>query len=256
MVFVETNVSTPGAAQAITDTLRAMWSAGEVDVIIMARGGGDAVQLLPFSDEALCRTICDSPVPIVSAIGHEGDRPLCDEVADLRCGTPSLAAAAVVPDRAALIAELDGWRGRARTAAVLRAEHAGVQLAAIEPSRALTSGLAVASERLTRAAHRLPLVHPARQAPLAARRLTSIDHQGPLRVRLAAQRARLTAGRRHLDALDPTRVLARGYAIVRTGDGRVVRRAADTAQGDALDVQLAEGRLRTRVEQVEEGPRP
>jgi exodeoxyribonuclease VII large subunit len=253
MVFTETNVSAPGAAQAMVETLKAMWSSGEVDVVIMARGGGDAAQMLPFSDEELCRAICESPVPIVSAIGHEGDRPLCDEVADLRCGTPSLAAAAVVPDQAALAAELAGLRHASRSAALTTLDRASGRLAAIEPWRALASGVSVASGRLGRAAHRLPLLHPARQLPSASQRLTAVEHRAPVRMRLQSQHTRLAAGRRHLEALDPTRVLTRGYAIVRTPDGQVLRRAGDTRTGSELDVQLARGRLTARVEEVDDG---
>src|SRR5207247_9071158 len=94
-------------------------------VIVLARGGGDATQLLPFSDEDLCRAVCRCTKPVVSAVGHEGDRPLCDEVADLRCGTPSIAAAAVVPDRAALDATIDRLLAEAHLAASRPAHVAG-----------------------------------------------------------------------------------------------------------------------------------
>jgi exodeoxyribonuclease VII large subunit len=252
VVFSETNVSAPGAAQAITESLRALWTVADVEVIIMARGGGDAVQLLPFSDEELCRAICDSPVPIVSAIGHEGDRPLCDEVADLRCGIPSLAAAAVVPDQAALTAQLTGLRQAVLIGTRAAIERSAGRLETIEPWRALASGMTVATERLGRVAHRMPLLHPTRQLPSAGQRLAALDHRAPMRMRLQSERSRLVAGHRHLEALDPTRVLARGYAIVRTADGQVLRRAADTVAGRELDVRLARGRLGVRVEEVDD----
>ena len=104
----ETTVSGPGAALSIVDALQRLSSRPDVDVLVLARGGGDATALLPWSDEELCRAVAACPVPVVSAIGHESDRPLCDEVADLRCGTPSIAAHAVVPDRHQLEAELAG----------------------------------------------------------------------------------------------------------------------------------------------------
>jgi len=122
MLVAETQVSGPGAAVSIMAALAALAAEPQVEVVILARGGGDATQLLAWSDEELCRAVCACPIPVVSAIGHEGDRPLCDDVADLRCGTPSLAAAAVVPDRAALLAELAGWRDQARTAVLRRSE--------------------------------------------------------------------------------------------------------------------------------------
>jgi exodeoxyribonuclease VII large subunit len=104
--FAETMVSGPGAAMSILSALDVLVRRPGVEVVILARGGGDATQLLPWSDEELCRAVSGCPVPVVSAIGHEGDRPLCDDVADLRCGTPSLAASAVVPDRSALEGEV------------------------------------------------------------------------------------------------------------------------------------------------------
>ncbi|MDQ3756625.1 MAG: exodeoxyribonuclease VII large subunit, partial [Actinomycetota bacterium] len=79
VLFVETNVSGPGAAEAVTRTLEALDERPDVDVIVLARGGGDAAQMLPFSDELLCRAIAAARTPVVSAIGHDGDRPLCDE---------------------------------------------------------------------------------------------------------------------------------------------------------------------------------
>src|SRR3984957_18466872 len=111
--FEETTVSGPGAAVAIVDALHAVVTRPGVEVVILARGGGDGPSLLPWSTEGVCRAVVDCPVPVVSAIGHEGDRPLCDEVADLRYGTPSMAAGAIVPDRAALTATLQGLLVRA-----------------------------------------------------------------------------------------------------------------------------------------------
>ena len=99
MEFAEVQVSGPGAAEAVMRRAARLRRPAEIEVIVLARGGGDATQLLTFSDEELCRAIGLAATPVVSAIGHEGDRPLCDEVADLRCGTPSIAAAAVVPSK-------------------------------------------------------------------------------------------------------------------------------------------------------------
>ena len=102
----ETTVSGPGAAVSIIDALQRLSLRPEVDVVVLARGGGDATALLPWSDEELCRAVAACPLPVVSAIGHESDRPLCDEVADQRFGTPSMAAHAVVPDREGLREDL------------------------------------------------------------------------------------------------------------------------------------------------------
>jgi exodeoxyribonuclease VII large subunit len=106
----ETYVQGPRAAGAIIETLRALCRE-DVDVIVLARGGGSFEDLLPFSDERLVRAVAACPVPVVSAVGHEQDTPLCDLAADARASTPSMAARLVVPDLAELLQRLD--RGRA-----------------------------------------------------------------------------------------------------------------------------------------------
>ncbi len=231
VVFREVPVSGPSAVDAIIGALRDLDARPTVDVIILARGGGDATQLLPFSDEELCRAICDSSTPVVAAIGHEGDRPLCDEVVDLRCGTPSLAAAAVVPDRDALAAELTAWWARAETAVTRRLVEASNRLAAVDRDRAITAGVQRAGERLARAAGRLELVHPKRRLEPAA--------------------GALAAARREMEALSPARVLERGYAVVRSSDDQsVVRSARSVAAGAGLEITLASGRLTATVDEA------
>jgi exodeoxyribonuclease VII large subunit len=265
-------VSGSGAALAIMEALQELATDPEMGVIIVARGGGDATQLLPFSDEELCRAIAACPVPVISAIGHESDRPLCDEVADLRCGTPSLAAAAIVPDRQSLHSDLERAGTAARSAVQLAAEASARRLAAVDTFGAVRAGAVLATGRLSRAEARVRALHPRRQLAECSRRLGGIDSRRPA-VR-AAQQARghllavdwrrpatnqllrsadrLAADARHLAALSPARVLHRGYAVVRR-KGSVVRRAGQVAPGQAVDVQLAAGRLAARVEEVADG---
>ena len=270
--FWETNVSGPGAALAIIETLQGLAADREVGVIILARGGGDATQLLPFSDEELCRAIADCRVPVVSAIGHEGDRPLCDDVADLRCGTPSLAAAAVVPDRDKVIAELDGAQTAARMAVRRQLEAGATRLVAVDTGEAVRAGVALAAGRLSRVEDRVRVLHPRRQLAESARRLATVDRRAPARRTLQGARDqlsvvdwrrpaadkmrrsadRLAADARHLSALSPARVLQRGYAVVRV-EGTVIRRANQVIAGQPVEVQLAEGRLAARVEEVLDG---
>jgi exodeoxyribonuclease VII large subunit len=107
LVVAETLVQGPHAASAIARALDAVASEPEVDVVIIARGGGSFEDLLPFSDEGLVRAVAASPVPVVSAVGHEQDTPLCDLAADVRASTPTAAARLVVPDLAELLAALD-----------------------------------------------------------------------------------------------------------------------------------------------------
>jgi exodeoxyribonuclease VII large subunit len=109
VLVAETYVQGPRAAGAVVEALRALCREG-VDVIVVARGGGSFEDLLPFSDERLVRAIADCPVPVVSAVGHEQDTPLCDLAADVRTSTPSVAGRLVVPDLAQLLERLDRSR--------------------------------------------------------------------------------------------------------------------------------------------------
>lgn len=254
VIYVPTNVSGPGAADAMIAALAVLDARDDVEVIVLARGGGDAAQLLPFSDEALCRAICACATLVVSAVGHDGDRPLCDEVADHRYGTPSLAAAAVVPARSELEAGLEALRTRARVLIEQRVAAHGARLAAMDRRRALEAGFAVASHRLAEGASRLQLVHPARSVAAADGRLARIDWRHGVIGRTGHEQERLAGARRHLDALSPARVLERGYAVVRTADGSVVRGADQLRTGDVLEVQLARGAAGAVVHEVH-GPR-
>jgi exodeoxyribonuclease VII large subunit len=110
LVVAETYVQGPRAAGAITDALRMVSAEPEVDVVIVARGGGSFDDLLPFSDERLVRAIADCPVPVVSAVGHEQDTPLADLAADVRASTPSVAGRLVVPDLSELLERLANSR--------------------------------------------------------------------------------------------------------------------------------------------------
>jgi exodeoxyribonuclease VII large subunit len=110
VLVAETYVQGPRAAGAVVEALRALCREG-VDVVVVARGGGSFEDLLPFSDERLVRAIADCPVPVVSAVGHEQDTPLCDLAADVRASTPSVAGRVVVPDLSQLLERLDRARG-------------------------------------------------------------------------------------------------------------------------------------------------
>ena len=204
VVLAETYVQGPRAAVAVTDAVRRL--AEIVDVIVVARGGGSFEDLLPFSDERLVRAIAGCPVPVVSAVGHEQDTPLCDLAADVRASTPTAAARLVVPDVGELREQLD----RAR------------------------AGLARGARRsLDRHAQRLVHAHDRlRRAPalLVERRRAGLEQ---------------TAGR--LRALSPRSTLNRSYAIVRAKD-EIVRSPAAVESGDAIDVEVSEGRFGARVD--------
>ena len=129
VLVCETRVQGAGAARAIVTALRALAGRDGVDVVVLARGGGSFEDLLPFSDEAVVRAVAECPVPVVSAVGHEQDTPLCDLAADARAATPTAAAALVVPDVRELRTSLDALHRRLGLSARGRLERRTTQLA-------------------------------------------------------------------------------------------------------------------------------
>jgi exodeoxyribonuclease VII large subunit len=254
VVFYETTVSGPTASQAIVEAIRALGLAQGIQVVVLARGGGDAPSLLPWSTEEVCRAVAECPVPVVSAIGHEGDRPLCDEVADLRCPTPSIAATVVVPDVAGLSRQADEVMQRAARAlgsATLKAER---RLEAVEPSRVLAGRFERASFRLDRAEIQLRSCHPRVALRSAEERLAGTPWRHLAWERLGRAAGRLDSERRHLGALSPQRTLDRGYAVVTGRDSKVLRRASEAAPGETIEVKLSQGSLQASVTGVSAAP--
>ncbi len=265
--FLECTVQGPGASAGIEAALDELLADPGVEVVILARGGGDATQLLPWSDEQLCRAVAAAGVPVVAAIGHEGDRPLVDEVVDLRCGTPSMAAARVVPRRADLQAQLDTALLAAERHLARRVDGAGARLERTAPARALGGAADRAVRRLDRAGAGLAAAHPAISLERARGRLGRCDWRGPTvtavgraDLRLARcdwrgpavaatgrAKLRLAALADRLHDLGPGQVLRRGYAVVRDEAGGVVRDPAALARGDRLDIEVAAGRFTAAV---------
>lgn len=205
--------------------IRALDADPEVDVIIVARGGGDFQNLLPFSDEAVVRAAAACETPLVSAIGHENDRPLLDEVADLRASTPTDAAKRVVPDVSDELAKVQQVRSRLLTRVTGLIGTEIDRLAQIRSRPALASASWIIDQR--------------------AEELTRFVARGVELTTRGLERAHLdlTERRGQLRALSPQHTLDRGYAIVQTGAGAVVRDAAETSAGDDLVVTLARGRI-------------
>jgi exodeoxyribonuclease VII large subunit len=230
VLVAETYVQGPRAAGAVVDALARVSAADEVDVVVVARGGGSFEDLLPFSDERLVRAIAACPVPVVSAVGHEQDTPLCDLAADVRASTATAAAKLVVPDAAELRARLDGSRTALARCARRRVERAGEQLVAGRERLQRAPG-----RGLERARHRLEVAHGRlERAPALA---------------VERRRATLESAAGRLRALSPRATLERGYAIVRAEAG-VLRSATAVETGDRIDVELAEGAVGARVEDV------
>jgi exodeoxyribonuclease VII large subunit len=231
VVVAETYVQGPRAAGEIVAAIGALCEEPDVDVVILTRGGGSFEDLLPFSDERVVRAVAGCPVPVVSAVGHEQDTPLCDLAADVRASTPTAAGKLVVPELAELWSKLDrAHEGLARN--VLRLLERDRQRLARSVER-LRTGPRIAVQRdrlrLERTRERLRL------APLLA---------------VERKRAALENSAAKLVALSPLQTLRRGYAIIRTESGGVVVATGDVSEGARVEVTLAEGGFGARVEDV------
>jgi exodeoxyribonuclease VII large subunit len=222
-----TAVQGPSAVAQIVEALRELDAHPEVDVIVIARGGGSVEDLLPFSDETLCRAIAACRTPVVSAVGHEPDNPLCDLVADLRAATPTDAAKKIVPDmnaELARVAELRHRSARALRNWVGREQHT---LTALRSRPALADPTRMITERVVE-------VERARAA--ARRDVTRL---------VAAESERVGHLGARLSTLGPAATLARGYAVVQRVDreSAVLRSTADAPSGTMLRIRLSDGAL-------------
>jgi exodeoxyribonuclease VII large subunit len=223
-----------GAAAEIAAAIRRASVRAEVDVLILARGGGSLEDLWAFNEEAVARAIRECRIPVVAGIGHEVDFTIADFAADVRAPTPSGAAELAVPDHtewlralAASAARLAGaWRRRAATC----------------------------RERLNWLAMRLARVHPRERLTLRAQRLDELEARlgRALGTALAAARARLLAATRTLNAVSPLATLERGYAILVTADGRLVRAAREVAPGEAVAARTGRGTVHATVTRTED----
>jgi exodeoxyribonuclease VII large subunit len=231
---LEAAVQGPAAVPQLLAALERLDRDPEVEVIVLARGGGSFEDLLPFSDERLVRAVAACSTPVVSAIGHEQDTPLVDHAADVRAGTPSLAARLIVPDHAELSAGLAALMARA--------------------GRALEGRTHSYRESLELLAARPAFADP--RSWITTRRATLLMTRGGLDrwpvQRLERERTRLDHARDRLRLLGPAATLERGYAIVQDAGGGVVTATAKVAAGDRIAVRLSDGRLAARVEEVSE----
>lgn len=218
------------AVGEVIAALKSLDADPEVDVIIVARGGGDFQNLLVFSDEMLVRTAAECSTPIVSAIGHEADRPLLDEVADLRASTPTDAAKRVVPD----VAE----------------ELSHVQQARSRIGARVTSLITTEIDRIGQLRSRPVLVSPAWLVDVRADELTRYVARGAELVDRLIERAHTSVAELtgQLRALSPQRTLDRGYAIAQLPGGGILRRIADATAGTPLLLTLTDGTVGTTVD--------
>jgi exodeoxyribonuclease VII large subunit len=188
-----------------------------IEALVLARGGGSREDLAVFDGERLARALAAVPIPVICGIGHEDDVTIADLVADYRAATPTAALVAVLPDRSQMIRSLAQERGHLL--------------------RMLTHRITAARQNLGARREQLKLLHPAR---LVRQRQQWLDQRRQL-----------------LQALSPRHLLARGFSLLRDGEGRLLRSVLQIRAGDPLSAELADGRLTLQVQGVEpEAPRP
>jgi exodeoxyribonuclease VII large subunit len=254
LLLYPVRVQGEGAAEQIVQALRyfslpaRQQLRGEVDVIILARGGGSLEDLWAFNEEMVARAIVASRIPVISAVGHETDFTIADFVADQRAPTPSAAAELVIESKVQLHRQIDALRQGLEKAAAYRiqtlwraVENKAVARA-FERVRALVRKRAQQVDDLERRLRRQDVrtrLHQGRErsAELAGR----LQHT--LRLRLEREHSRLALAAAQLHQLGPQAVLDRGYALVAGPDGRLVRDPAQVRPGDRLDVHVSKGRF-------------
>ena len=264
VVLYPTPVQGDGAAEQIAAAIRTAGARAEVDVLIVCRGGGSIEDLWSFNEEVVARAVADCPIPLVSGVGHETDFTICDFAADVRAPTPTAAAELVTPDRAALLARAGELRRRLAHALERQlhnkaqrldllarrlthpGERIGRQRERLERDRRLLAQLAAMRVDRARLAFDALAGRLARAEPALAARERQLAQEAARLRRAAAQlllqrQTRVERQAERLAALNPSAVLARGYAIVQRQDGRAARDPAELQQGERVKLRLALG---------------
>ena len=231
-VQAETAVQGERAVPELLRALAALDARSDVDVIVITRGGGSLEDLLPFSDEGLCRAIAACSTVVVSAVGHERDVPLCDLVADRRASTPTDAARLIVPDARQELENIERLRSSARRCAERAVVRARERLEALAARPALRSAdYWVVSRR-----------------EALGRLRAALDGAPQRAVATRAERAGQLVAR--LRAVGPQATLERGYAIVIDDGGHAVRDSAALQAGERVELRLARGGAGALIEEV------
>ncbi len=224
-------VAVQGAAAVVevSEALRELESIEDVDVIIITRGGGSFEDLLPFSDESLVRLAASCETPIVSAIGHEKDSPLLDLVADYRASTPTDAAKRVVPDIEQEIADLNKIRDRMY--------------------RRLVSTIDYELNQIAQLRNRPVMKDPSVMVKVRVDELNALrdrSHRG-FKALLEIEKKEIKGVIAHLRSLSPQSTMDRGYSVVQSDDGNIVRDATKLKAGAVLRIRAAKGEARASV---------
>ncbi len=274
VVVAGVQVEGEGAAAEIVSGLQILAEEPGIDVIILGRGGGSYEDLMPFNAEEVARAVSESPIPVVTGIGHEPDTSIADMVADARASTPTAAAEAVAPDSVAVAASLEtqGRRlGRALSHHIATFEHRlslmadrpvfvvpevllgqraqTVDLLAAGLTRAIPAMVERRTEAVLRSRDALRRLGPRLLDPEASELARSRERARTAGVELLERSGRdVGQYAARLEDLSPLAILGRGYAVCYEHDGTILRAASSVAPGARVDVRLAEGILGCIVE--------
>jgi exodeoxyribonuclease VII large subunit len=263
-----------GSVEAVCRGIEYFSNSGWPDVVIVARGGGSLEDLWTFNEEAVARAIAASPVPVISAVGHETDFTIADFVADLRAATPSAAAELVICPREQIIDQLTVFdhkllqatryrlamaaralheRGVERASAVLHRNVGRLQQRVDELDYRMRGRFqtvaAIRRKRLQELTARLRSLDLRLRVARARRRLETADTAAAqlIRLRLTRAHGRLNPLIAHLTQLSPLKILERGYAIVTNQDGLIVKQPGDAPAESKVDIRIAQGKIAARV---------
>ena len=253
VVVLPAKVQGEGAAAEMVEMLRLAQELEIFDLLVIGRGGGSLEDLWAFNEESLIRAVAASPVPVISAVGHEIDFTLCDFAADVRAETPS-AAAELISSHFVACAERAIQAGEAMTGAledalaraVERLDHARSRLRLLSPGAQIEQGYLRLDDFANRLGAALRASTQERRQQLADLR-TRLAHASP-EIRVQQDSQRLLALWKRLQAASPASVLNRGFAIVRDDAGQPVMRRAKIISGQALAAEFADGTARVRAE--------
>lgn len=220
------------AAAQICNAIKKFNELSNVDVIIIARGGGSLEELWPFNEEMVARTIYESNIPIVSAVGHETDYTISDFAADLRAPTPSAAAEIVMPERRILIERLNNLKNR-------------LELSVLQ-------SVGLNRLKLEKIMNNAVFKHPFDRINQERLRIDTLNRNIFRAIKICKQNyeSKLSLLIEKLEALSPLGVLSRGYAIIkRSTDDRLIKSIKDTSLGDILDVRVTDGSIKVLVKE-------
>ena len=264
LLLYDVRVQGADAAPQIAAALRNLAAQGQrlgIDAIILTRGGGSIEDLWAFNERIVADAIFECPIPVVAAIGHETDTTIAELVADLRCATPTQAAMAVVPDRASLSHQVEQNHDRLRLLVQRQLQHARQQLNGLTRQPCIARPITLlenARQRLESASRHPLLSRPERLLESPRLELTRLDTR--LRMLPGQQHTRamqkLDQLAKHLDAVGPRQVLARGFTYTLDAQGRPVTRAGGVGSGDRLTTVFADGKVHSTADGKAPADRP